>query len=651
MHAALTCVFPCGLQSERDKVNYASFCADVDEAFTQTGLERNPTKTLDCAARTIALGPRHAKNTLSPRRAERAANAMRAIKTYVTQRRLGLTLVLLFQDFDRAHEEFITRDQFKRVLKSIGCLPSSPAETEAVLDRYAGDGARLHTHIDYRAFLEDIEPNRTLRRAGSASLNGSAGKVAERKGDGAEDGVDVGEVLKKVKLATRKRQVRLDEFMRDYDKLRHGAITRHQFDTGLSSAGVRLSAAETNALCEAWAYDATVDAAGQPMVRWQQFCEDVDAIFTVNHLEADPDIDVLGVTKQALDHSITRRGVDAGRITKRPRLSGDDEAALRALLQRLDRRVKTRRLELTAFLQEFDRLHHGVLSRSQFLRCMDRVGLPLNASDTELVVRAFRVPARDRTDINYKWFVEALDQVDDVIDHLPGSGEEPAVAGALVGDYVPPPINRASRTIPRSDVALDDLLARLRSEFTTRRIRMREFMSDYDRLNSGHMPASKLRTALAAAGVPLKPEELDLLEQEYALEGGEVRWRELAYLVDGGNEHLEQQPLKSVEPVRRIDMMATKPIESPELLDLLAHLKSFVGYRNMLVKPFFQDYDPHRNRTVTRHQFAAVLNLLKLPVSEDEVRALQDGFAATGAGLEDKVNYLDFCRRIDPTER
>ena len=41
----------------------------------------------------------------------------------------------------------------------------------------------------------------------------------------------------------------------------------------------------------------------------------------------------------------------------------------------------------------------------------------------------------------------------------------------------------------------------------------------------------------------LLEQELDLLEQEYALEGGEVRWRELAYLVDGGNEHLEQQPL------------------------------------------------------------------------------------------------------------
>lgn len=439
-----------GPQADRDKVGYAAFCKEVDEAFTREGFERAPTKTLDCAARTIALGPRHERARLSPRTAELAAyvrsvlaraylalpwpgcgcalgcardsqarvwsgcrrvflprsGAMRDIKTFVLQRRLGLSLILLFQDFDRAHEEFITRAQFQRVLKSLNCMPTDPAAVEALLDRYAGDGARARTHVDYREFLEDIEPNRTLQRAGKASIGHGSG--SSPRGESKAASVDVGEVLKKVKLAMRKGQVRLDEFMRDYDKLRHGAITRHQFDTALNNAGARLSPAETEALCNAFLYDRSVDAAGQPLVQWQKFCDDVDTIFSVKHLEEDPDVDVLGVTRQALDQSVALVDVAAGAVTGARRLSDASEATLRVLLARLDRRVKTRRLELPAFLHEFDRHNHGVLSRAQFLRCMDRVGLPLTRDDAELLVKAFKVPAADRTDINYKWCVARL---------------------------------------------------------------------------------------------------------------------------------------------------------------------------------------------------------------------------------------------------
>ena len=639
-------------QPKRDKVDYVSFCAEINSAFTQDGLERNPTKTLDCAARTIARGPRHAKAQLSPRTAALATEAMTHIKSFVTQRRLGLTLILLFQDFDRAHEEFVTRAQFKRVLKSINCMPTSPAAVEAVLDRYAGDNDRAATHVDYRAFLEDIEPNRTLARAGASTLYSplpaSEGKSA---GAGAGD-VDVGEVLKKVKLVIRKGQVRLEEFMRDFDKLRHGAITRHQFDTALSSAGVRLSPQETTALCEAFEYPACVDAAGQPFVRWQRFCDDVDAIFAVKGLETDPALDVLGVTRAALDQSMTLRDVAAGAQTGARRLSDASEGALRALLQRLHTRVQTRRLELTAFLHEFDRHNHGELSESQFLRCMDRVGLPLTRPDAALLMRAFRVPRADRADINYKWFVEALDDVDGVLGNLPGVGEAPAVAGAVVGEFKAPPPDRPTRNIPRGAVDFDDLLERLQSEFTTRRIRMGEFMRDYDLLHTGHMPASKLRTALAAAGVPIKPEELDCLEETYrhpTIEG-DVKWRELAWAVDGGDEYLEQDPSRTVSRAKRRDPMASRPVTDEAVRAKLEQLRAFVGFRNMLVKPFFQDYDPHHCRCVTRHQFAAVLNLLKMPVSQDEVRALQSAFAAVGVDQADKVNYLNFCRAIDPTE-
>lgn len=636
--------------AEREKVNYTAFCAEVDAAFTQPELEKNPTQSLDCLSRTIARGPRHERAQLSPRTAERAEAALKEIKTFVLQRRLGLTLVLLFQDFDRAHEEFITRAQFQRVLKSINCLPTSPASVEALLDRFAGDGPRARTHIDYRAFLEEIEPNRTLKRAGAATLastNGGAGG-GERK---TPPPVDVGEVLKKVKLATRKGQVRLEEFMRDYDKLRHGGITRHQLDTALSSAGVRLSPAETLALAEAFVFDAMVDAQGNPFVAWKELVDDVDAIFTVKHLETDPDANVPRITRTALNQSIKLPDVAAGAVTGGRRLTDAQEGELRSLLDRLNRRVKTRRLELPAFLHEFDRLHHGVLSKPQFLRCMDRVGLPLQPRDTDLLIRAFHEPTSDRVDINYKWFVEALDNVDEVLAKLPGDGEAPAVAGAVVGEYKAPGVDRSTKVIPRDNVEFEDLLERIQSEFSTRRIRMREFMKDYDRLSSGHMPACKLRTALAAAGVPLRPEELDLLEQHYKREDGEVNWRELAWKVDGGNEYLEQDPLKTLEPVRRRDMMATRPLGSAGIDELLDKLQRFIAYRNMLVKPFFQDYDPRRNRCCTRHQFASVLNLLKLPVSEAEVRSLQDAFAATGVGQRDRVNYLEFCRRVDPTER
>lgn len=125
---------PTPTQNERaGAVNYAAFVDEVDQAFTQPGLESAPTRTLDSHARDVAKGPRRPLGKLNVSEQAHFDSALAAIKSRVRTR--GLNLVPMFQDFDRKHEELVSEAQFCRVLKMADCLPTSQAATAALLKR------------------------------------------------------------------------------------------------------------------------------------------------------------------------------------------------------------------------------------------------------------------------------------------------------------------------------------------------------------------------------------------------------------------------------------------------------------------------------------------------------------------------------------
>jgi hypothetical protein len=99
------------------------------------------------------------------------------------------------------------------------------------------------------------------------------------------------------------------------------------------------------------------------------------------------------------------------------------------------------------------------------------------------------------------------------------------------------------KTQPRSSNAeilkntpqdVEDVLARIRTHCVKNRVRLSEFMRDFDKLRTGSITAAQLRIALNIGKIQISNEEFKLLCSHYksAKEGDHVCWKQFVDDVD-----------------------------------------------------------------------------------------------------------------------
>lgn len=96
---------------------------------------------------------------------------------------------------------------------------------------------------------------------------------------------DVEDVLAKLRKICCERRVRISEFFRDFDKLRSGYITEPQFRIGLNMGRIVLSGTEFKSLTDY--FQAPKEGAH---IKWREFSDSVDQVFTKKCLEKSVDI-------------------------------------------------------------------------------------------------------------------------------------------------------------------------------------------------------------------------------------------------------------------------------------------------------------------------------------------------------------------------
>jgi hypothetical protein len=72
-------------------------------------------------------------------------------------------------------------------------------------------------------------------------------------------------------------------------------------------------------------------------------------------------------------------------------------------------------------------------------------------------------------------------------------------------------------TSQQSEPSLDDIMYRVKSFIAKNRIRIREFLQDYDPLRNGVIHPHKFRSGLSSAGIKLTEPELAVLEKQYTV--------------------------------------------------------------------------------------------------------------------------------------
>eukprot|EP00798_Chlamydomonas_sp_ICE-L_P014568 gene14568-20611_t len=223
-----------------------------------------------------------------------------------------------------------------------------------------------------------------------------------------------------------------------------------------------------------------------------------------------------------------------------------------------------------------------------------------------------------------------------------------------------------------SPAEFDSSLTRLKKIIYKNRVRVKDFLADFDKLRSGFVFPNHFLSALSMAGLDkvLTPAELQVICDTYTVpRSPSLIMVDYKTFLDDVNimftvPHLEKTPLAEVpsEPSELLDK--TRYEKSSKVLDdykedlvqaVLERLYVIVFKRGTPVKPFFDDAASDDNSAklfghVTHTQFKQCMSTkLDLIVSEKEVAVLCEKFCH-----EDKpelVNYIAFSATIDPPMR
>ena len=231
-----------------------------------------------------------------------------------------------FQDFDRSKCCHVTDQQFARVLKSLGIIPSNDHVFQLINRKYFDKGNTKE--VNYFLFCADVDrpedmfpgytpkkdkPNYTSTvdeepkqsvtstkgffTGSTREINVLENRFSQQPVNIANDPSDVEERLRALVVMKR---VRIEEFFRDFDKLRKGKVTINQFKSILSMLNFSLTDVEFDSLAQKYK---TNDP--DNLFNYFDFCANINSAFTQKGIDKDPAANVKPITKD--DTLLARR--------------------------------------------------------------------------------------------------------------------------------------------------------------------------------------------------------------------------------------------------------------------------------------------------------------------------------------------------------
>lgn len=609
------------------RVQYKEFCDMMENAFNIPDLDKKP---LQSVTRPVKGALSRGLKTLTDEEERRVNQVLSEISEQVKRRRL--MMYQYFKDYDRAknYTRVMTKTQFGRVLHFLSL--NVGAEDLKLIVRKFEDPAS--GDVNYPAFVQAVDQEfvgHTLDDVSMMDKNRTNTPVPEKVATAADCSVSYEDLMSRIRHIVLTNRLRVIEYFQDYDPLRSGSISKSQFRRGLALLGLsKLGAHDLNdpqytLLCQVYQNPQKED-----QVLWTSFLNDVETVFTQPNLEKDPNYQVPASEMFQVPKPGT---IDWSNATE------DHKSLLEITMDRLRQRIVQRRILAKPVFQDFDNHNNGHVTRSQFRQCIRM--LELNATEEEM--KALEAKFCNDVGFDYLTFLNELEP-------------KPAPQMMYITRLEEIRNTNMKKKLPEQNVAdnLEGVLNKVKTKVAKERLRVYEFMKDYDKLRTGRMKKLSFRRALDLCGFELKESEVCILEDRYQTPNDPdyVEYLKFSDEVESifTLKNLEKQPLKEV--------VQFKPPEEWELNNLsqdgelkfmmcMNKIAEKVRKHRMQLFPLFEDYDRVHNGTVSRSQFRRVLSELELGsmVNEQEFELLWSKFDVKIGGKDD-VNYIAFCEMI-----
>lgn len=440
--------------------NYKDFCATINSAFTTYGIQKDPLAVVKPVTVDLTIPARRKYLEMDDVQKQQMLDILNEYKQAIQIKRIHLKQ--MFQDFDITNNQHVTKYQFLRTLSQVG-LSASDDILNLILKTYCDKGNA--DEVNYFDFCNDIDSPEQLFGVGRGynhsfdyyPRNRPRITGKEIKRDLPED---VEDALAKLRQFCKEQRIRISEFFRDFDKLRSGYITQAQFRIGLSMAKITLSGAEFNLFVNQFA------GPEKNQVRWRDFSDSVDEVFTKKGLEKQVDI----VLDDARTQSLYGQALP----------TDEDHGLVDQLSQHFRELVIRERLDAKSFFQDHDRHNHFKVSPKQFKQILTLLKCPVDDNQIRAITRVY---GNKLGDVEYLRFL-ADSECLNLGRALEGKGTKTT--------YVPIDIDFSGAK--NMGILLDKI-----KEFVFRhRIRLGEFFQDHDPLRKGVIDATKFRTTLYA---------------------------------------------------------------------------------------------------------------------------------------------------------
>ncbi|BFZ03633.1 hypothetical protein BsWGS_06672 [Bradybaena similaris] len=611
------------------RVRYKEFCDDMENAFNIPHLEKKPTETASRPGKgTLFRGLK----PLNEKEEERIRKILDTLAEKVSKERI--MVYQYFKDYDRskAYTRVITPSQFCRILHFVG-LNINNEDLRLVLDKFqdptTGD-------VNYPAFVQAIDREYVAHTMDDVDNNET--EIKKVKADTSNDvklaesaPVMFEELMARIRHIVLVNRFRVSEYFQDYDALRSGSISIGQFRRGLALMGLsKIGHHDLNDSQFAMLLENYRNPQKPDQILWTKFRDDIESVFTQERLEQTPSA---VVPRQELFRVPNPGTIDWSNASK------EHMDLYNATMKRMQHRVMNRRILCKPVFKDFDRHNIGHITSSQFRQCFKILEIPVDEQE----LHALEALYSNDVGINYLKFLADLEPSEPIpfmyikrIEQLRKINSKKAVPEQK----------------PLTD--LDSVLLKIKTKVCKERVRIYEFMKDYDKLRSGRMLKNLFRRALNLARVDLLESEIAILEDRYQ-SGFDVDCVEYLHFITEiesifTKDNLEKFPQEEViqfKPNEEWTINQLSADEEDRVRKCMLRIAEKVYKERIQLFPLFEDYDNVHTGAVSRSQFRRVLTTLGLAnVATDTDFILLAKRFQTQVGGRTDVNYIAFCKSI-----
>jgi len=337
----------------------------------------------------------------------------------------------------------------------------------------------------------------------------------------------------KIKASCVMKRVRITEFFLDFDKLRKGAVTKTQFRRILSMLSFVVTEQEYEALEKKYE-----NADGH--VEYTKFCKNIDEVFTVKGIDKDPSV---AIKQLSVEDSLKAR-------RKRMELDEESKKKLFEALEVAQKLVLTQRFHMKPFFQAFDTTKSSYITKTQFARVLSQIGLKPTEEVLNIILKYY-MNKGNVDEVNYVDFVNDVDKPEDVY-----LIQEKDFSLSTVTNLIKKKqeaLSAKKQIVDREPDDIEDVLALIRKKVKQERMRLGEFLRDFDKLRSGNITVSQFRIGLNMAKINLSNAEFDHLCEHFASPiPDKILWKDFVDRIEEvfTTKGLEQKPTLAVESAK-----------------------------------------------------------------------------------------------------